>query len=99
MSLFLKAIKTDDGRYFVTLIDKDIVGKKFEENELQLDLTSEYYKGEEKKEEEILRILQKAYSINFVGEKSVELGVSNGFIDKKMILKIKGIPTSQSLSY
>ncbi|MEK6967114.1 MAG: DUF424 family protein [Nanoarchaeota archaeon] len=98
MSLVLKAHKTDDGRYFVVIIDKELIGKKFDDGELQLDLTSQYYNGDESDEERVLKVLSKAYSATFVGKKSVELGISKGYIEKERVIQISGIPTSQSLS-
>ncbi len=98
MSLVLKVHKTDDGRFFLTIIDRELIGKKFEEGELQLDLTSPYYQGEDADEEYIIRAMSKAYSISFVGKNAIELGAKNGHVDKEHALVIKGIPTIQTLS-
>jgi hypothetical protein len=43
--MILKEHKSHDGKCVIALCDDDILGKKFEENGLQLDLTSSFYKG------------------------------------------------------
>jgi len=89
--------KTPDLRKVVAVCDKEILGKKFEEGKLQLDVNEHFYKGEEKAEEEIVRMLRGANAMNFTGEKAVALGVREGFIDKKHILRVKGIPHAQAV--
>lgn len=80
----------------VALCDKDLVGKKFEDKKLQLDITERFYKGEEKPEQEIIEILKEAANINIVGKKSIKLALKAGVIEKENIIKIKGIPHAQS---
>jgi|SRR3989338_9089869 len=99
MSLVLKVHKSDDGRYFIAIIDKELLGKKFEEGELQLDLTSSYYAGEEADKEYVLKALSKAYSASFIGKESIELGISNGLIEQVMVIYIQGIPSTQTLAF
>ena len=95
--MIVKIHKTSDNRKIIAVCDKDLIGKKFEEHGLQLDLTSDFYKGEEKKEQEILELFKTAYIVNLVGKKSVELGRKTGVVDKKNIIKIKGVPHVQAL--
>lgn len=89
--------KTSDGRRIIAVCDSELIGKKFEEHSLQLDLTSNFYKGEEKNEQEILELFKTASMINLVGKKSVELGIKTNIIDKKNIIKIKDVPHVQAL--
>jgi len=96
--MITKIHKTFDGRGVLAVCDSDLLGKKFEEKDLQIDLTSNFYKGEEKKEEEILELFKIASIINLVGKKSVELGIKAGIIDKEKVIKIKGVPHAQVLS-
>ena len=42
------------GKEILAVADKEIIGKKFEEGELCLDVSERFYKGEEKTEEEII---------------------------------------------
>ncbi|MEM4605796.1 MAG: DUF424 family protein [Candidatus Pacearchaeota archaeon] len=83
-------------RYIVTLCDKEILGKKFEEGKKELDLTGEFFQGEQKTEEEIKKILlfykKEDASFNFVGERSCSLALNIGLIKEDNIGKIAGIP-------
>lgn len=79
----------------LVVCDSNLVGKKLEERELQLDLSSDFYSGKEESDEKI-RLLMNASSImNFVGKKSVNLAINEGVVDKKNVMKIKGIPHAQ----
>ncbi len=97
LSFAVNAHKYTDGRLFLTVCDKDLVGKKFTQGDLQLDLTSAYYKGEEKTAEQTLSLMKKAYSISFVGKLSIELAEQNRFIEPQNILRINGVPTAQCM--
>lgn len=87
----------EDGRLFLAICDKNILGKKFEENDLQIDLSSSFFKGEEKNEEEIIKLIKNACMVNFAGKESVELAIKEGLVDKDKIITIKNIPTAQML--
>lgn len=95
--MIVKVHRTADGRTILAICDSDLIGKKFEEKGLQLDLTSNFYKGEEKNIGEILGLFKTAYIINLVGKKAVELGVKEGVVDKKDIIYVKGVPHVQVL--
>jgi len=81
----------------VAICDKELIGKKFEQGKLQLDLTTSFYKGEEMPEQEIIEILKKSYIVNLVGKKSVDFGLKNKIINKENIKKIAKIPFCQCM--
>ena len=74
---------------------KGIIVKKLEEKNLQLDLTSSFYNGEEKEEKEIAKLFHEAYIINLVGNDSVNLGLKLGILSKSNIIHIKKVPHAQ----
>ena len=76
----------------LAVCDANIFGKKYEEGNLQLDLTSEFYDGEKVDEKRVIELLSRFGSINFVGEKSIKIGIEKGFIGSENIIKIKDIP-------
>lgn len=86
-----------NGRDIVAVCDKELIDKKFEENGKQLDLTSEFYKGEEKDETEIGDIIRNADIINLVGKRAVDLGLAEEVISKENVITIKGIPHAQAV--
>lgn len=82
-------------RDIVAVCDANLIGKKFEEGDLQLDITERFYKGTELSEDEIIFLLRTAENINVVGEESIAIAVKSGMISKSNIIKIKGIPHAQ----
>lgn len=81
----------------VVITDKEIIGKVFSEGKLQLDLTKEFYRGEERSKEEVERILERAYVIHFTGEKAVEFGKNLGLIEEGKVLVVKNVPHAEVL--
>jgi len=96
--MIVKEHITSDNKLILTVCDKEIIGRKFETPDLKLDLSSNFYKGKEKTEKEIIKLFQMSYMINLVGQKSVELGLKSKIISKKDIIKIKNIPYVQAVS-
>jgi len=95
--MIVKAHKTDDGRKILAICDSELIGKKFEEKNLQLDLSSSFYKGEEKNEGELIGLIREAYIVNIVGGRSVGFAIKRGVINKGNIIKIKNIPHAQAI--
>jgi len=81
----------------VAVCDDELLGKKFEEEDRQIDLTGDFYKGKKLSDEEIGDLLRNADSVNIVGEKSIELGIKEEVVDKDRVLKIAGIPIAIGL--
>jgi len=90
--MIVKIHTTSDNRLILTICDDELIGKRYEEREKQLDLTSDFYQGNKMAEEEIIKLIEKAYIINAVGKDSVGCCVKAGVINKKTVGKIKGIP-------
>ena len=95
--MIVKVHKTPDGRKIVAICDSELIGKKIEEGRLQLDLSSSFYKGEEKNEEEIEELLKGCCVVNVVGEKSIDFIVKKGIVDEKNIIKINNVPHAQAI--
>jgi len=53
-----------DGRMILVVVDDELVGKRFEEGDLQIDLSKDFYKGEEVSEAEVVGLFRKAYIIH-----------------------------------
>ena len=92
--MFVKIIKSC--RDVVAICDKEILGKKFEEGNLQLDVKENFYSGEECSEKEVIEIIQRMSdedaTFNIVGKKSVNAALKAGIIVEEGIKKIQGIP-------
>jgi hypothetical protein len=91
-------------RNIVTICDKELIGKKFEEEKKQLNIKESFYKGENAKileREEIKKIIQdwikEDATFNIVGKKATQIALEEKIIDEKGIGKIDGIPYAMIL--
>ena len=96
LKMIAKAHKNPDGKIVVAVCDSELLGKKYEEDQKQLDLASDFYKGEEQEDAAIGDLMRNADAVNLVGEKSVNLGVQEGVIDEEHVKKVAGIPYAQA---
>jgi len=85
-----------DGKRLIAICDTDILGKRFEEGKLQLDLTSQFYKGEEMDEQAAKKLLAGASHLNATGKKAVQLCVGLGFVAKAHVITIAGVPHAEA---
>lgn len=79
------------------MCDAELVGKKFEEGNLQLDVKESFYQSEktysEKEAIEILQDMKKEdATFNIVGENAVKTAIEAGIINKEEIGTIQEIP-------
>jgi len=86
-------------RNIVAIADANILGKKFEEGEKQLDIKENFYCGKDKKiltKEEVSKIIldwsKEDATFNIVGEKAISLALDMNLISKNGIGKIDKIP-------
>lgn len=88
-------------RKIVAVCDSDLVGKTFTEGIKQIKVRENFFKGQEKNKQEILKILeelnQEDATFNIVGEKAVQTAIEAGVIEKHGIIRIDGIPIGLGL--
>jgi len=90
-------------RKIVAAADSDLIGKKFVEKNVQLDIKESFYKGEEFNEAKAIELMRfeamDDATFNIVGKESVRAAVKAGIIadSKDSIIKIKGIPHAMGL--
>jgi len=75
--------------------DEELIGKKFEDGQLQIDVSKSFYDGERVSSEVLKKFLEEATIANLVGEKTVKCAIDIGLVDPDCVLKIKGIPHAQ----
>ncbi|GEM_PF-2482614 len=75
----------------VGVVDKEILGKYYEEENKVLDLTSPFYKGKESTFREVIKAIESCYTANIVGNNIVKDLISSGKINKENVKKIKDI--------
>ena len=96
MSLVVKVHHKGDCTV-IAVCDPDLVGKVFEEGDLRLDLSGDFYKGDIIEKTEVGDLIRNADCVNLVGKNSVKLGVSEGIIEEGHIKFIDGIPHAQAV--
>lgn len=95
--MIAKVHRSPEGKKIISICDQELIGKKFYEKNRQLDLSSNFYKGEEKTESEIRILARGAYILNIVGKKSVKFCMKEGWISKNNIIRIKTVPHAECL--
>lgn len=81
----------------VSVCDAEILGETFENGELSLTVSEEFYGGEETAESEVATTLARASVANLVGERSVSLAIEQGHVEEANVLEIDGTPHAQFL--
>lgn len=93
--MIVKIHRDHHGQMVLAICDSNIIGKKFTEGKLQLDLTGGFYKGKETAEHELLELVKRAYILNMVGKESIEFASRHNLINKQNIITVEGIPHAQ----
>ncbi|MBS3147842.1 DUF424 family protein [Candidatus Woesearchaeota archaeon] len=94
MSLIVKVHKKD-ARTIISVCDKELVGKIFSEEHRQLDLSGEFYNGEEMSKVELGDLMRNSNGVNLVGKEACNLAVAEGVIEKDDINAVQGVPHAQ----
>ncbi len=83
-------------RDIVVICDKNLVGKKFEDNKFQLDIKENFFTGKDLNEKETIDIIRKMEkedaTFNIVGKESINAALKAGIINKDGIKEIQSIP-------
>lgn len=94
--MIVKVHQTDNGT-LVAICDSELLGKKFEDGKLQIDLTGDFFAGQEMDEDHAGDLLRNSYTFNLVGDKSIKLGLKEEVIGENDIKTIAGIPHAQGI--
>ncbi len=88
-------IHKKENKILVAVCDSDLLGKRFEENNNQLDLSGAFYRGEEKSAEEAGDLMRNADYVNAVGEQAVALALKEEVVNADSVRRIMGIPFAE----
>ena len=94
-NMITKKHKTHEGKIIISVCDSDLIDKVFDDGKLQIDLNSDFYKGENLDENKIFELLKNCYLAVFIGKKSVGFGIKKQIIDESKVIKIKEVPFAQ----
>lgn len=94
---FINIIKSY--REVVAICDSELLGKKFEEENFQLDLKENFYKSEnsepineEKLRETIKNMSMEDATFNIVGKNAVRIAIEGNIVNESDVKKIEGVP-------
>lgn len=79
----------------VAACDEEILGKEYNEGEIQLNVEEDFYKGDVVGKEEILDAIANAMIANLVGNRVVETAVKHGFVNEESIVTVDGVKHAQ----
>jgi hypothetical protein len=92
--MYLKTYK-QGGETLVAVCDCDVLGRRFEQGQLHLDVSADFFGCDAASCEEVEKALVMATMANFVGCKTVEHAISLGYVDKDSVLSIGGVLYAQ----
>lgn len=90
----MKVYRTNND-VLVAACDSNLIGKKFYEGKLKLEISKEFYENIVVGEEAFLQQLSFATIANLVGEHVISKAIEAGVVNKDCVIKIDGIPHAQ----
>lgn len=88
------SIKTTDYQknLMLNICDAELLGKKIVENELNMNISENYYGEKLVEHEEARTLLKNASIINMVGKKTISLSLELGVGSENGVKRIGGVP-------
>lgn len=79
----------------IAACDCGLLGRRFEEGELRLEITAGFFEGEKVEKELFLEVLSLATMANLVGDETVNAAIEAGQVDPECVIRIQGVPHAQ----
>ncbi|UCF08287.1 MAG: DUF424 family protein [Thermoplasmata archaeon] len=92
--IWIKVYNTQ-GEVLLAACDDGLLGKSFEEGELQLTVSESFYGGERVSKEIFIDRLKNATIANIVGEAVVAIAKELGMVHEDGFIEIGGVPHAQ----
>ncbi len=83
------------GEVLLAACDRELLGKKFVEDELQLEVKKEFYFESYVSERTFINSMKIATIANLVGERVIKIAIREGYIDRDNVIRIDGVPHAQ----
>lgn len=91
MNVYLKIHQQLDQKV-VAVCDSDVIGKVFSRNNLEVNISETFYKGDLVDLESAIKILEKTDNFNIAGKIIVDACITKGIISEHAIIKISDLP-------
>ena len=92
---FRMRIHRHGSEVLVAVSDAELVGRRFREGIMQLDVSEEFYGDESADAPEVLRQLAVCTIANLVGVETITLAIRAGLVHPDNVLDIEGVPHAQ----
>lgn len=92
--LYMKVYRRRSG-LLVAVCDKELAGETVKEGDIEVTISTHFYKGDLVGKEEVFTALKGASFGNFFGKKAVAVALESGMIDKSGVKKLGTIPHAQ----
>jgi hypothetical protein len=92
--MILNERRTEEG-VLVSVCDRDALGETFENGEIELTVSEEFYGGDRVDSEAVVESLSRADVANLVGTDAVGLAVEEGFVEEAQVLELDGTRHAQ----
>jgi len=86
-----------NGRLLLAVCDNALIGKKISDGSKILDLSSDFYCGEEKTKDDVLKLMKQSYMIILIGSESLKTAKEIFAVPDNNVIFVKGIPHAQIL--
>jgi len=96
--MFSVKVHKSMGETVVACCDKSILGMKLSDEGLEIDISEDFYGGEEACPKRLAELLEGASCANLMGDATCELAIEKGLIAKENVLSICGIKHAQIFS-
>lgn len=94
--MILNERQTEEG-LLVSVCDPDVLGETFEEGDISLTVTEEFYAGDEVDADAVVDSLHRASVANIVGERAVTVAIDAGIVEEANVLAIEDTLHAQLL--
>jgi len=90
----MKTYKREAG-LLVAVCDEELVGKTLKSGDLNVNISTHFYKDKQVGADAVLDALRGSFAGNFFGKKAVQLAIKAGVVSAHGVKKIAGIPHAQ----
>jgi len=94
MKVLLKIIKSDN-HIFINICEKQYLGKKYKKGDIVIDVSKEFYDGEEVNIDYAFSLIDQATIVNIVGNEVVDRAIEKGLIYKESVIRIGDVKFAQ----
>lgn len=93
---YAKVYYSEAGEVVVAACDEDVLGLKLKEEErgVVLNVDPSFYGGELLAIDDVMRLVERAYTANLVGEAVVSAAIARGYVHPEAVMRVRGVPVA-----